>query len=193
MYIFEYLVHIVLLSVKMNVRIGLLWFYGMDNWLHQAVFCGILLLIHSLHICARYQGPQILSYFSAGKVTDSDWMIYPLLIFASGDVIWAPSGSFQSSCDLNMAEFPFDNQTCSLDFGNMVHVEATVRLFAYSDSVDLGFYVPSKEFRYHRISHDVGICSYFPYYGPFKWVSLGSIGYLSHRAGNVEHLFSGWT
>ena len=62
-------------------------------------------------------------------------------------IIWAPTGIFRSTCDLNMFKFPFDVQTCSLDFGNVIHVKGTVTLVANIDEVDQGFYLDSKEFR----------------------------------------------
>ena len=46
-----------------------------------------------------------------------------------------------------MFKFPFDTQTCSLDFGNVIHVKGAVTLVANIDEVDQGFYLDSKEFR----------------------------------------------
>ena len=69
------------------------------------------------------------------------------MVLATGFVIWAPSGAFESSCDLDMQSFPFDSQECSLDFANLVHVESVVRLYPNIDRIDLGFFVQSKEFR----------------------------------------------
>ena len=73
---------------------------------------------------------------------------FPCDVYANGHVSWIVAGSFESSCDLNMHKFPFDTQTCSLDFGSLVNVDSRVHLYAESDSVDLIFYVPSKGFRY---------------------------------------------
>ena len=86
------------------------------------------------------------SHYSANKVVDPDWKLYPCSILPSGMVIWTPSAAFSSSCDLNMYKFPFDKQRCSLNFGNLVHRESAVQLYASTDSVQLAFYVPSKEF-----------------------------------------------
>ena len=90
----------------------------------------------------------VTSYFSAGQVIDQNWMRFPCMVFATGFIMWAPSGAFESSCDLNMHSFPFDSQQCSLDFSNLVHVESMVRLYPNVDYMELGSFVQNKEFRW---------------------------------------------
>ena len=81
----------------------------------------------------------------------SVWQKFPCSVFFDGRVEWYVAGSFDSSCDLNMYKFPFDNQTCSLEFGSLIQVNTALRLNALVDFVDFTFYVPNKEFRYSNI------------------------------------------
>ena len=121
----------------------------MTSWnkyciLHCLLVTSIIPLISVANVAST------LTYLSTGKVSDPDWLAFPSWVLATGQVVWAPSGTFESSCDLNMYNFPFDSQKCSLDFGNMIHLESSVRLFVETDSpINLDFFVPSKEFRYH--------------------------------------------
>ena len=45
-----------------------------------------------------------------------------------------------------MYNFPFDKQRSSLDFVNIVHRESAVQLYAACDSMQLAFFLLSKEF-----------------------------------------------
>ncbi|KAK6976614.1 neuronal acetylcholine receptor subunit beta-3 [Biomphalaria glabrata] len=38
----------------------------------------------------------------------------PVFVFASGLVNWAPGSLFPASCELNMVDYPFDEQTCAI-------------------------------------------------------------------------------
>ena len=87
-------------------------------------------------------------YSSVIDVIYSAWQKFLCRAFFNGRVDWHVAGSFESSCDLNMYKFPFDTQTCSLEFGSLVHVISVLRLTAMVDFVEFTFYVPNKEFRY---------------------------------------------
>lgn len=44
-----------------------------------------------------------------------------LLVFYNGSTTWIPPVIYKSSCYVNMADFPFDIQTCSLRFGSWTY------------------------------------------------------------------------
>ena len=44
-----------------------------------------------------------------------------LLVFHNGSTVWIPPVIYKSSCSVNMADFPFDVQTCALRFGSWTY------------------------------------------------------------------------
>ena len=54
--------------------------------------------------------------------------------------------SFYSSCDLNMYTFPYDTQTCHLDFGNVMEPTEMVNVTSNMNYVDLQSFYLSSEF-----------------------------------------------
>ncbi len=78
---------------------------------------------------------------------DDSWdHLFPVQVFTDGTVVWAPTGEFTSSCELIMSDFPFDSQTCHLDFGNLVHDETKVNVTSPEIDIGLHFYITNKEF-----------------------------------------------
>lgn len=39
----------------------------------------------------------------------------------TGRIQWRPPASFKSNCDIDVRYFPFDNQTCTLEFGSWTY------------------------------------------------------------------------
>ncbi len=70
-----------------------------------------------------------------------------MIVFYDGTVIWAPGGEFKSSCTLNMLSFPFDRQTCHMDFGNMINPDESVTLFPIDKYVQVSHLHPSNEYQ----------------------------------------------
>ena len=107
-----------------------------------------VLVLQQIRICTTWTDIFTFSHRSVENVLDTNWQKFPCNVLFTGRVFWTPSGSFKSSCELNMYKFPFDFQTCSLDFGDLVNIESTVQLFPGSNSSDFASFLPSKEFRY---------------------------------------------
>ena len=72
---------------------------------------------------------------------DPDWEAFLCMIYFSGVVMWTPSGTSTSSCDLNMYRFPVHTQMGSLFFGNLAHRELSAHLFATSSTVQMALFV----------------------------------------------------
>ncbi len=89
----------------------------------------------------------LLTNCSGDIVRDEAWdNLFPVQVLPDGMVIWAPAGEFTSSCELIMSDFPFDSQTCHLDFGNLIHDETFVNVTSLDRNVNLDFYIENKEF-----------------------------------------------
>lgn len=84
---------------------------------------------------------------SAKEPLDPNWdNDYKALLLATGNIGWLLSGSFESSCDLDMYKFPFDTQECNLDFGNLLHMAEMVNLRTVNQTIDMSSYIESREF-----------------------------------------------
>jgi nicotinic acetylcholine receptor len=42
-------------------------------------------------------------------------------VYYNGLIKWTPPASFKSSCDIDALHFPFDQQTCGLQFGSWTY------------------------------------------------------------------------
>ncbi|XP_014666535.1 PREDICTED: acetylcholine receptor subunit beta-type unc-29-like [Priapulus caudatus] len=68
-----------------------------------------------------------------------------VVLFPDGSVLWVPPAIFQSSCTINVEYFPFDMQTCEMNFGSWTFNKDQVKLSFYEgkDHVDLNDYQES--------------------------------------------------
>ncbi len=61
-----------------------------------------------------------------------------VMVFPDGTLSWVPHSIFKSSCSINVANFPFDNQTCTMWFGSWTHPISEVDLdLAFPGGIDL--------------------------------------------------------
>jgi hypothetical protein len=59
-------------------------------------------------------------------------------VFSNGLIKWNPPASFKSSCDINVLHFPFDQQTCGLQFSSWTYNIKEVRIkFILVDSLQI--------------------------------------------------------
>ena len=60
------------------------------------------------------------------------------VVMYDGTVTWYPHKVFQSSCAVDVRNFPFDNQTCHMWFGSWTHPLAELDLdLAFPGGIDL--------------------------------------------------------
>ena len=70
-----------------------------------------------------------------------------MAVYFNGTVKWIPPAIYRSSCEINMKDFPFDEQTCMFKFGSWTYDEYKVDLRLYEDrhDIDLREYLQSSE------------------------------------------------
>uniref|UniRef100_A0A665T0V0 Cholinergic receptor nicotinic alpha 2 subunit n=1 Tax=Echeneis naucrates TaxID=173247 RepID=A0A665T0V0_ECHNA len=66
-------------------------------------------------------------------------------LFHTGRVRWVPPAIYKSSCSINVAFFPFDQQSCKMKFGSWTYDRAKIDLEPFEDTVDLKDYWESGE------------------------------------------------
>eukprot|EP00058_Branchiostoma_floridae_P009115 XP_002594603.1 hypothetical protein BRAFLDRAFT_121739 [Branchiostoma floridae] len=51
-----------------------------------------------------------------------------VIVYNTGDCYWLPPAIFQSSCSIDVRQFPFDRQNCSMKFGSWTYTSDEVNL-----------------------------------------------------------------
>ena len=62
--------------------------------------------------------PDLLLYNSAGDSFDPKTGVNAV-VYNTGDVSYLPPGMFRSTCQIEIDQFPFDEQKCNLKFGRL--------------------------------------------------------------------------
>ncbi|CAD5116792.1 DgyrCDS5640 [Dimorphilus gyrociliatus] len=92
--------------------------------------------------------PDIFLYSSISRRNiEKDTLDINILLGYDGICQWIPPIIYQSSCETNMRDFPFDVQNCSLKFGSWVHSSEFIDIrIAENTPVDLSEYLENAEF-----------------------------------------------
>lgn len=64
-----------------------------------------------------------------------------LIIYSNGLVFFSQPTTIQSACALNIADFPFDDQTCQLTFGSWTMDSTLLRLDLNKGGIDLTYFI----------------------------------------------------
>lgn len=96
--------------------------------------------------CDKIWLPDIVLYNNADDFT-TEYMRSLALVKFNGDVFWPPPTKFRSTCPVNVAFFPFDDQTCMLKLGSWLHDGYSVDVTNRTAEVDLSNYVPNGEWQ----------------------------------------------
>ncbi|XP_071746121.1 neuronal acetylcholine receptor subunit alpha-2 [Lepeophtheirus salmonis] len=94
--------------------------------------------------CDRIWLPDIVLYNNADDFS-TEYMRSLALVEHNGLVFWPPPTKFRSTCPVDVAFFPFDDQICMLKLGSWIHDGFSVDVTNRTFEVDLSNYLPNGE------------------------------------------------
>lgn len=71
------------------------------------------------------------------------------VVSSDGTVLWIPMAIFKSTCEINIANFPFDTQTCILKFGSWTYngFKLDIDFYDNLEHIDTSDYIKSNEWK----------------------------------------------
>ena len=69
------------------------------------------------------------------------------VIYYSGIVEYLPPIKLKSTCQIQIEQFPFDEQNCTLEFGTWTYDESLIHLTPLGDEAQLDAYVENNEWK----------------------------------------------
>lgn len=109
----------------------------------------------------RLVSDTLFLYCSAGGV-DKEEHKAQMVVRYDGSITWIPVARYQSSCPVNMRDFPFDEQVCTLAFGSWVYSVEEMDM-KFSEGVlgfDLSNYLNNSEWRIEENSAEKIVKNY---------------------------------
>jgi hypothetical protein len=76
-------------------------------------------------------------HFSADEQALEAFERMRVQVHHNGSVHWEPGGVFETTCDMNIAYFPFDRQSCSITIGSWAYYSAKMDLFPVGPEPEL--------------------------------------------------------
>ncbi len=61
--------------------------------------------------------PEITCYNEVGAIYNEQWTYIPVNITSDGQALWMPGGLLTAICPMHVTYYPFDTQSCDLNFG----------------------------------------------------------------------------
>ena len=93
-----------------------------------------------------------------------------LIVYSTGLVFFSQPTTIRSACALNIADFPFDDQTCHLTFGSWTMDSTLIRLGLRNGGIDLSHFVNNNKWDLLQISPEVRMRKYFSHENEFSIV-----------------------
>jgi hypothetical protein len=82
--------------------------------------------------------PDVQVYNSVGAYFDQIDS-YAVFLYPDGSVWWSGRGVFTFACEFDVTQFPFDSQSCQLQFASWLYSESSVNISSVSQDVNAGF------------------------------------------------------
>ncbi|KAK6976636.1 neuronal acetylcholine receptor subunit beta-4, partial [Biomphalaria glabrata] len=71
--------------------------------------------------------------------------VAPIFVRSDGNVNWIPGNLFATSCELHLKDFPFDEQTCTINLVAMMYSTKELLFVVKSPKVKLDFFIKHSE------------------------------------------------
>ncbi|XP_071964743.1 neuronal acetylcholine receptor subunit alpha-7-like isoform X2 [Antedon mediterranea] len=88
--------------------------------------------------------PDILLYNCANENFDSTYHSN-VVVGSSGSCEWIPPGIFKSACSIDVTNFPWDDQVCTLKFGSWTYDGGRINLTKLTEEGDISTFKPNGE------------------------------------------------
>lgn len=88
-------------------------------------------------------------------VSNKDGLRMSLIIYSNGLVFFSQPTTIKSACVINIADFPFDDQTCQLTFGSWTMDSTMLKLDLNKGGIDLTRFVKNDMWDLLEISPEV--------------------------------------
>lgn len=92
----------------------------------------------------RIWTPDVLLYNTADDSFDSGFKANAIIQY-TGDIKYLPPVLLKSTCEINIQNFPFDEQKCWLKFGSWTYDDSKINLTVMYDEAQLDTYIPNGE------------------------------------------------
>lgn len=87
-------------------------------------------------------------FFSLSADTEFDGTYHTnVIVNSDGNCLWIPPGMFKSTCAIDIAWFPFDEQRCKLKFGSWTYDGQLLDLQLESDKGDTSTFIRNGEWK----------------------------------------------
>ena len=133
----------------MNVNLELKWCDQYLQWNSSEQLCVKRNRSELSFIPDEIWTPDVIAVNGPGQVTKDYKLQYPILVVCTGNVRWSYQEKLVAFCAVNVVNFPFDRQTCSIIFQSTIYDSSQLKLVSLYNVVRLYNYINTE----WQISH----------------------------------------
>lgn len=75
-----------------------------------------------------------LELFNAASLPEIYTLKGGIMLYSDGSLMWSRPGIFKFSCSLQLKQFPYDSQECTMTFGSWIYDNQKIHIQPYADS-----------------------------------------------------------
>ncbi|XP_052799353.1 uncharacterized protein LOC128230967 [Mya arenaria] len=83
-------------------------------------------------------------------ITDDADKSFKVTLYDDGNVIWIIGDQLETSCNVDISWYPFDNQTCILEIATVTSTDPEIQLIPAAQFVHINLEVPNTEWTIHE-------------------------------------------
>ncbi|VDL77567.1 unnamed protein product [Nippostrongylus brasiliensis] len=126
----------------------------------NVTFVFMLTQIIDVKMKREYRGGQTERASSADSQYTKSVMSTDVVVDYLGNVTWAAAAIFKSSCPLDVKHYPFDRQTCTLNYASWAYDGTKIDLLLNSERGDQNNYMMSTEWNLLHIAAEKNLIIY---------------------------------